>query len=319
MGLKCQADIGGSSCGARTVEVMTVPDPNTSRSPQTPPSRTTSPSDAPASTDPPPSFNVSMTAVVAGAFAAVTSALIGSRLGTTGTLIGAALGSVIGAVATATYTWSIQRTVHVLKAVGPLRRGKASAGAQQTDTATPAPQDAGAAADHGTGAGAAKPTGRRGLSVRARWILAAVVATIVAFVVSLLIITGFERATGASLSGGQGTTIQQAGRPAPTPTMDDEPAGGSQPGPSVGPAADPQPSTSTSPSPIPTPTTDARASAGSAAGGDSPSPAPATSAPVSPKTQPEPTTVATEQAVAPREPVVPSAGRSSADASKTTR
>ena len=40
----------------------------------------------------PPALNVSMTAVVAGAFAAVTSALVGSRLGTSGTHIGAAIG-----------------------------------------------------------------------------------------------------------------------------------------------------------------------------------------------------------------------------------
>ena len=38
--------------------------------------------------------------------------------------------------------------------------------------------------------------------------------------VSLLVITGFERATGASLSGGEGTTIQQAARPAPPRTAD---------------------------------------------------------------------------------------------------
>ncbi len=51
-----------------------------------------------------------MTALAAGALAAVTSAVIGSHLGTAGTLTGAALGSVIGAFSTALYTFGLQRT-----------------------------------------------------------------------------------------------------------------------------------------------------------------------------------------------------------------
>lgn len=260
--------------------------PASPASPDAPPAR----QDAPA--DPPPTFNVSMTAVVAGAFAAVTSALVGSRLGTTGTLIGAALGSMIGALATALYTWSIQRTVHVLKAVTPRTRGRASgdhaalepAGHDLTSS-SPALAAQDASADGPT-------PERSGLSVRARWILAGIAAAALAFVVSLVVITGFEKATGSSLSGGQGTTIQQAARPADTAPADqqDRPAA---PQPTLTPAGDvsatPEPTTAApSATPEPTDTGDGATATPQPSSGPTTSPQP-TSAP-------EPTTVATEQA-----------------------
>ena len=169
----------------------------------------------------PPALSVSVTAVIAGAFAAVTSALVGSRLGTSGTLIGAALGSVIGAMATSLYTWSIQRTVHVLKVITPKVVGghpdDATAGTATTsDTnASPTPegeataQDATDGGPPGETASTDQGDARGGLSKRARWMLGGLAAAVVAFVVSLVVITGLETATGSSLSGGQGTTIQQ--------------------------------------------------------------------------------------------------------------
>lgn len=68
-----------------------------------------------------PVLSLSATALVAGALAAMTSAVIGSHLGTAGTLTGAALGSVVGAAATALYAFGLQRTWHALGALPPLR------------------------------------------------------------------------------------------------------------------------------------------------------------------------------------------------------
>lgn len=91
------------------------------------PPRTT-PDGAPAETDGPvapepskPVLSLSATALVAGALAAMTSAVIGSHLGTAGTLTGAALGSVIGASSTALYVFGLERTWHALRALPPLR------------------------------------------------------------------------------------------------------------------------------------------------------------------------------------------------------
>ena len=88
-----------------------------------------SPEPATASPETPaaPTFGLSATAVVAGALAAVTSAVAGSHLGTAGTLLGAAFGSIIGAVATASYSYGIQRTRHALRGLN-LRRAKVIGG-----------------------------------------------------------------------------------------------------------------------------------------------------------------------------------------------
>lgn len=210
----------------------------------------------------PPSCNVSMTAVVAGAFAAVTSALIGSRLGTTGTIIGAALGSTIGAVATSLYTWSIQRTVHVIKNVTPKIRGLT-----QTDAADDPDQGG-----EGGQQEADATQGKRWLP-RVRWILVSVAGAIAAFVVALALITGFENATGSSLSGGRGNTIQHAaegvrseragrepevvsGRSAPRHAEQPELERTASPLPSPTPAALPESSASPKPASSPKPSND---------------------------------------------------------------
>lgn len=111
-----------------------------------------------------PVLMLSVTALAAGALAAVTSAVIGSHLGTAGTLTGAALGSIIGAFSTALYTFGLQRTWHALRALTP-RRAKLVAGV--------------------------------------------VLTALVAFVVALGAITGLEKATGTSLAGEPGTTVER--------------------------------------------------------------------------------------------------------------
>lgn len=68
-----------------------------------------------------PVLSLSMTAIASGSLAAVTSAVVGSHLGTGGTLVGAAVGSAIGAVATALYTFGLERTRHALAAMTPRR------------------------------------------------------------------------------------------------------------------------------------------------------------------------------------------------------
>lgn len=125
-----------------------------------------------------PTLAISATALVAGAAAAVTSAVVGSHLGTAGTLIGAALGSVIGAVATALYTYGLESTRHLAGRLAGARDARER---------------------------------RRLLTPRRRTVIGGVViAALAAFAVALGVITGIERSTGTALDGTPGTTIQAA-------------------------------------------------------------------------------------------------------------
>ena len=145
-----------------------------------------------------PALALSPTALAAGALAAVTSAVVGSHLGTAGTLAGAGLGSVIGAVATALYSFGLERTRHALGALTPRR---------------------------------------------AKVVVGVLASALLAFVVSLGLITGFEQATGSALSGGSGTTVQQA-RVAVAQRQTD-------PAPEAAPPAEPAPVAPTQAAPTP--------------------------------------------------------------------
>lgn len=115
--------------------------------------------------------------VIAGALAAITAALLGSTLGMAGTVLGAGVASVVTTVGAALYLRSL-RGVHA-----------------RVVTRTEPP-----------------PATRRRLGWPA---LAA--ATVLAFVLGMLVITGVEWARGAQLSGGQGTTIGGIVRPGSGP------------------------------------------------------------------------------------------------------
>lgn len=65
----------------------------------------------------PPRFQISTTQTVAGALAAVTSAVVGSRLGIAGTLVGAGAGSVVASAGGALYGHWLDRTATRVRTV----------------------------------------------------------------------------------------------------------------------------------------------------------------------------------------------------------
>ncbi|WP_156251511.1 hypothetical protein [Pseudactinotalea terrae] len=148
-------------------------------------------------------IELSFVQLVAGALAAMTSALIGSRIGVSGTVIGAAVGSLVAGVAGSVYTASLQRGRQVI-ARAPVALRSPTLVMRRSTAVLPT--------------AAAVPPGVPGQAVldarpvlparRPRWkpVLAAAAAM---FVLAALGITALELATGQSLSGRDGTTISQ--------------------------------------------------------------------------------------------------------------
>jgi hypothetical protein len=66
-------------------------------------------------------LDLSLSQVLAGALAAVSSAVAASYFGVAGTLLGAAVGSVIGTVATAVYRHSLSRTGRKVREIVPIQ------------------------------------------------------------------------------------------------------------------------------------------------------------------------------------------------------
>ncbi|WP_409494906.1 hypothetical protein [Amycolatopsis sp. cmx-11-12] len=132
--------------------------------------------------------------VTAAAMAAITAALLGSTLGVAGTVAGAGLASVITTLGGELYLRSLQRTKDAaLKArvvlTVPGRRRVLDPSEQETVRLTPAEDE--------------ESSERK---FKPRWAVIAGVS-VVAFVVALVAITGFEGATGKTFGGGNGTTI----------------------------------------------------------------------------------------------------------------
>ncbi len=132
--------------------------------------------------------------VTAAAMAAITAALLGSTLGVAGTVAGAGLASVITTLGGELYLRSLQRTKDAaLKArvvlTVPGWRRVLDPSEQETVRLTPAEEE--------------EPSERK---FKPRWAVIAGVS-VVAFVVALVAITGFEGATGKTFGGGTGTTI----------------------------------------------------------------------------------------------------------------
>lgn len=167
---------------------------------------TTSPPPAPVEDDK-KGLGLTVGSVLAGALAAITSAVLGSSLGTGGTVFGAGVGSVIAAVSGALYTAGLQRTHEGLKVVVQRRR----------DPGEPS-------GDPGSGPtilnAGPSPVGRRASRDRRRGVLLAggvLAGAVAAFVLAMTGITVFESTAGTSLSGAQGrTTVDQVVRPAAT-------------------------------------------------------------------------------------------------------
>jgi hypothetical protein len=177
----------------------------------------------PEQTAPAKGMDLTVNKVLAGAGAAVTSAVLGSYFGATGTVAGAALGSVASTVATTLYQHSLDRTRDTLVARVRLSRGRGTdlsdaptvqltlpqprVSPDSSDEATtqlhvePASPDS---ADQATTQLRVEPALR--MPRRRIWLL--VGATVLVFAIGLLVVTGLEWAKGSSLTTGQpGTSV----------------------------------------------------------------------------------------------------------------
>ena len=149
-------------------------------------------------------LDLSVSQIVGGALAAMTAAALGSQLSVAGTVISAALASIIAAVAGSLYTASIRRTREKVKTVfwtgqpneveeptvmEILPGSEGHVAGQRSHLLEPQPA----------------PTPR---GPKLNWKRVAV-AALAAFGIAAVSLTAVELATGRSLSGGEGTTIQQ--------------------------------------------------------------------------------------------------------------
>lgn len=133
-------------------------------------------------------INFNLTNIAAAALAAVTTAVLGSLLGAAGTLIGAAGASVITTVGTALYQASLERSRERVRSL-----------AQRT---RPWP-----ASPVGSRTGGPQPGNRSQRLMTLRW-GAVIVGAFGGFVLAMMVITGFEVASGETVGGdGEGTTI----------------------------------------------------------------------------------------------------------------
>jgi hypothetical protein len=151
----------------------------------------------------PRATDLQLSRVAAAALAAVTTAVLGSRLGAEGTLIGAAGASVITTVATSLYQASLERSRERVRSLAHRTRP-----AHPASLATLSAEDSPPAGDQLRG-NAKQPSNRSGRSAAWRW-AGVVVAALGGFALAMMVITGFEWASGKTVGGnGKGTTIGQ--------------------------------------------------------------------------------------------------------------
>ncbi|HEX2300751.1 MAG TPA: hypothetical protein VHH34_19975 [Pseudonocardiaceae bacterium] len=197
----------------------------------------TAPQSTVSPTETPRKNNLNMTQVAAAALAAVTAALLGSQLGAAGTLIGAAGASVVTTVGTALYSASLERSRERVRALAQRTRAlPTSRAGAQTEPAHSAlrstPSDDESSPGGADGQTPPQQSPRRFISLRYG---AAVVAALGAFVLAMMVITGFEWASGETLGGnGKGTTIARvvdspSGPQAPDPATPPAPSSSSVP------------------------------------------------------------------------------------------
>lgn len=256
----------------------------------------------PAAPPQPPPAGIDWVKVIAGALAAISSAVLLSTLGAAGTVIGAALGSVIVSVTSSLYSSGLARSraqlaeaqEAALRKVGlaqaEVRRAKRRADDAELPAAEAHLQYADRQlADARVELSAAEPTmpatpGWRERLVELPWKRVALLA-VAFFVAAAVVITGFELIAGrpvSSYTGGSsnehGTSLSHLGGGSGTPTK---------------PKQTPTPTPSTTPTPTSTPTPSSTASASPSA---SPTPTPTATPSVLPSTEPSPTPGATPTA-----------------------
>jgi hypothetical protein len=196
----------------------TAPRPSSAADRATPESESTAPTKG---------LDLTVNKVIAGAGAAATSAVLGSYFGATGTVAGAALGSVASTVATTLYQHSLDRTRDTLVARVrlPGRRRTALSDAPTVQLTVPEQRTSAAteaATEAPTEARAEAPTEAPTTRLRVEpilrqprriWLWAG--ATVLVFVIGLLVVTGLEWAKGSSLTTGQpGTSVARVLTPA---------------------------------------------------------------------------------------------------------
>jgi hypothetical protein len=146
--------------------------------------------------------------VLAGAGAAATSAVLGSYFGATGTVAGAALGSVASTVATTLYQRSLDRTRDTIVARVRLTGGRRTDLSDTPTVQLTAPEPS-QSSDEATTQLHVEPV----LRPRRKWLWLG--ATVVVFVLGLLVVTGLEWAKGSSLTTDQpGTSVGRVLTPA---------------------------------------------------------------------------------------------------------
>jgi hypothetical protein len=143
--------------------------------------------------------------IAAAALAAVTAAFLGSLLGVYGTVLGAGLISVVTTVGSELYLRSMERTknaAHVLSGARREQRPQRPPLADQpTVPAAPQPAEHPRAPDPDADS-ARTPWWKR------RWVLATA-TSVLAFVIGMAVITGYEGIRGQSISGDGGTTVSR--------------------------------------------------------------------------------------------------------------
>ncbi|MBA2955265.1 hypothetical protein GON03_13075 [Nocardioides sp. MAH-18] len=181
---------------------------------------------------------IDWTRAIAGALAAVASAILLSTLGAAGTIIGAAIGSLVVTVGSALFTRGLSGN----------RRGETTT-QPVADPAYAGRHAAEPTSERGA-AEAAPATGWRERVGRLRWGRIALVSATL-FVVTLGIITLFELAAGRSVASFTGGSAEDGGTT--ISNVVDEPAQHEDP-PAPSPSESPSPSETATPSPTPTET-----------------------------------------------------------------
>lgn len=161
------------------------------------------PSAEPTVATPAKSPDLTVNKVIAGAGAAATSAVLGSYFGATGTVAGAALGSVASTVASTLYQRYLDRTRDKIIARVRLTGDRRPDVSDTPTVQLTVPQPRLPAEEQATTQLRVEPVLRR---PRRMWIWAG--ATVLVFVIALVVVTGLEWAKGSSLTTGQpGTSV----------------------------------------------------------------------------------------------------------------
>ncbi len=226
-------------------------------------------------------LDLNLTHVAATALAAVTAAVLGSELGAAGTLIGAAAASVITTVGTAVYKASLERSRQRVRTLAqrtrPLPPSRDRARTEHVPAAVNAPLGHEQRTD-GIRGPQVRDRSRRYATLR--W-GAMTVGALGAFLLAMMVITGFEWASGSTVGGnGKGTTVGRVVTDPPAPRAPAAPPVSNSP---AGPASEtPTDTTETTEAPetsTTTPDGDADVEENSTRTSDRPAPSEVTPAP----------------------------------------